>query len=202
MTQARLDLHRRWPWLSYLLLHMLLLGVTAIYLFSFAYLPLQDFPQWIYHGHVFNQLVFHGNDYSGFFSLHPYIPPNASATVLIGVFEVFVQPIVAGKIFLLLCATLIYFGSWNLLVSLTQSKHPVFALIAFSGIFSIFFILGLMNFLFGLGLALLGAAQLYGICRCLPNRIPYHAAIGICVVCNASANGISRCGRHCHCFVG
>ncbi len=140
------------------ILHLFLLGVVAAYIFSFTYLPLQDFPQWIYHGHVFNQIVFHDNDFNGFFSLHPYLPPNASATILIGIFEVFASPILAGKLFLLLCLCMIYLGSWKVLTLLTEQRRIAFAVVAFYGCFSLFMVLGMMNFLFGLGLALLGSA--------------------------------------------
>jgi hypothetical protein len=135
--------------------------MIAIYAFYFQYLPYQDFPQWIYHGHVFNQIVFHHNDFGGYFWFHPYIPPNASATVLIGLFETFASPIIAGKIFLVLCCTLIYFGSFYLLTILTKSKHLMFAFISFSGTFSLYFYMGLMNFVFGLGIALLGTCYVF-----------------------------------------
>ena len=141
-----------------LIIHLFLMGVVVVYIFSFQYLPLQDFPQWIYHGHVFNQILFHHNDFGGFFSFHPYIPPNASATVLIGLFEFIVPPVIAGKIFLLLCIILIYFGSLSVLTTLTKSRSLLFVFISFSACFNLFFYMGYMNFLFGLGIALISCS--------------------------------------------
>lgn len=130
--------------------------MLAVYIFSFQYLPLQDFPQWIYHGHVFNQIVFHSNDFGGYFSLHHYIPPNACATVLIGLFEMATTPLIAGKLFLFISLILVYSGSWLVLTSLTGTKHILFAFIALGSCFNLFFYGGFINFLFGLGIALLG----------------------------------------------
>jgi len=141
--------------------HSLLLGMVALYVFYFSYIPYEDFPEWIYHGHVFNQIVFHHNDFGGYFWFHPYIPPNASATVVIGLIETLVSPLIAGKLFLFLCCSLIYFGSFYLLTILAKSKHLMFAFISFSGCFSLYFYMGLMNFIFGLGVALLGACYVF-----------------------------------------
>jgi hypothetical protein len=141
-------------------LHLLFLLLVAGYIFYFKYLPLQDFPQWIYHGHVFNQMVFHGNDFGGFFSFHHYIPPNSCATAIIGLFELVMSPIIAGKLFLLISLVMIYFGSWKVLKSLTNTEHPLFTFISFAACFNLFFYGGFLNFLFGLGISLLGISYL------------------------------------------
>jgi len=141
-------------------LHIFFLSLIAVYIFSFHYLPLQDFPQWIYHGHVFNQMVFHGNDFGGYFSFHHYIPPNASATVLIGLLELPFSPMIAGKLFLFISMILLYAGSWRVLTTLARSDHLLFAVISFSCCFNLFFYGGFLNFLFGLGIALLGISYI------------------------------------------
>lgn len=147
---------------GFIIVHLALLGIIGIYTFYFTYIPYQDFPQWIYHGHVFNQMVFHHNNFGGFFWFHPYLPPNASATVLIGMFEIFASPILAGKLFLFFSCALVYWGSFSVLATITKSKHVMFALIGFSGCFSLYFYMGLMNFVFGLGIALLGSSYVLG----------------------------------------
>jgi hypothetical protein len=129
------------------------IGMIA-YIFSFKYLPFQDFPQWVYHGHVFNQIIFHHNDFGGYFSFFHYVPPNAVATVGIGLLELAFPPLVAGKLFFLSSVGLIYLGSVRVLQVMTGSDHPLFAAVSVVGALNLFVYMGYMNYVFGLGVAL------------------------------------------------
>ncbi len=141
--------------------HFIPIAIIALYLFTFEFLPLQDYPDWLYQGHLFNQYVFHGNDFGGYFSMYHYIPPNAASTIGIGLVSLIFNPILAGKLYLFVSLCLIYFGCNHYLQLFARMTHLPNTVIAMYFVFNLHFIIGNVSFLFGLGFALSGFCYLY-----------------------------------------
>ncbi|MEI8135474.1 MAG: hypothetical protein WCH46_10465 [bacterium] len=95
------------------ILHGVFLSLFGVLLFGFQFIPLQDYPALLHQGFVFNEYFFHANNFGGFYQLHHYIPPNAISSIVIGVMDLIVDPFIAGRIYLFLLATSIYFGVYN-----------------------------------------------------------------------------------------
>lgn len=132
-----------------------------MYLFSFEYLPLQDYPDWLYEGHLFNQYVFHGNDFGGYFSFHGYIPPNGASTIGIGLLSIIVDPFIAGKLYLFAALAFMYFGCYYYLQLFSKTKSITNSIVALYFVFNLHFLIGNISFLFGLGFALSSFCYLY-----------------------------------------
>jgi hypothetical protein len=134
------------------ILHVLYVSFFAIIIFGFQYLPLQDYPVLIYQGFVFNQAVFHGFDFGGFFHFHPYIPPNAISTVILGIMDIFADPFVTGKIYLFLLAIALYSGIIRYLRLHLTMNRMAFASIAFFLTINVHLLMCYLNFLTGLAI--------------------------------------------------
>lgn len=158
--------------------------VAMMYLvFGFLFLPIGDYPDWLYQGYIFNQYVFHGNDFGGAFIMHPYIPPNAISTVLIGTLGEIIHPFHAGRVFLALSMLAVYFGVYFFMGITLKGNRALRAIIAFTFVFSYNFWLGNINFLMGLGVALLGAWLLIER-GWIEKIIPAAAVILLCYLCH------------------
>lgn len=142
-------------------IHILVLVIIGVYLFSFEYLPLQDYPDWLYQGYLFNQYFFHGNDFGGYFTFHGYIPPNGASTIGIGILSVIVHPFIAGKLYLFVALALMYFGCYRYLQLFSKTKSITNSIVALYFVFNLHFLIGNISFLFGLGFALTSFAFLY-----------------------------------------
>jgi hypothetical protein len=62
---------------------------------------LQDFAEWLYQAQILKNLIFDPASVSGF-TVFPYPVPNSLATLLLAALSVFLPPIWAGKLFLVL----------------------------------------------------------------------------------------------------
>jgi hypothetical protein len=133
-------------------LHILYVSLFAVFIFGFTYLPFQDFPILAYQGFVFNEFVFHGNTFGGFFHFQPYIPPNAVSTVIMGIMDVFFDAFVAGKIYLFLLAVALYSGIYRYLRFHLETDSVAFASVAFFLTINVHFLMSYINFLTGLAL--------------------------------------------------
>src|SRR5438876_10787789 len=118
-------------------LHVLFLAMTIALIFGFEYPSIQDYPNWLYHGYVFNEIIFHGNSFGGFFHFNAYIPPNAITPVIIGCTSLIVSPLLAGKIFLLMTAILLYIGSKYYLSVFLKDQEIFCSLVAFYFVFNL-----------------------------------------------------------------
>lgn len=138
-----------------------MLAIIGVYLFSFEYLPLQDYPDWLYQGHLFNQYFFHGNDFGGYFTFHGYIPPNGASTIGIGLFSLVVHPFFAGKLYLFVALAFMYIGCYYYLYLFSKTKSITNSIVALYFVFNLHFLIGNISFLFGLGFALSSFCYLY-----------------------------------------
>jgi hypothetical protein len=134
-------------------IHALYVSLFALFIFGFQYPPLQDYPALNYQGFVFNQIVFHQYDFGGFFHFHRYIPPNVISTVIIGFFDILIDPFLSGKIFLFLVAVGLYSGIIRYLKFHLNEDRTSFAAVAFFMTFNLHFLMAYLNFLTGIALA-------------------------------------------------
>ncbi len=134
---------------------VLFLSLITIYICSFRYLPLQDYPNWLYHGFLLREYFIHGSIFGGFFRFYPYVPPNAISTLLIGSLSLILPVAMAGKLVLFAVAILMYCGIRSYLFFFTLRNTGCIPILAFYLTFNLQFLMGFLNFSFGLGLALI-----------------------------------------------
>lgn len=139
-----------------LFIHVLPILGFLLLVFIFPYLPIQDYPDWLHQGQLLNQLLFHSDTFNHYYSLQGFIPPNAISTLFIAGLTSIMPIEIAGKIFalttlfLLYCSFNIYFKRFSLLPKMFA------AYCSFYLVFNVFFFMGALNFLFGLGLCFFG----------------------------------------------
>ena len=61
---------------------------------------LHDYPEWMYQGHIVWALFFDTDLFASYFELVPVPVPNAISQVAIALLNIFVTPVMAGKIWL------------------------------------------------------------------------------------------------------
>jgi hypothetical protein len=146
------------------LLGILPLLMITVYFIQFTVLPFQEFPDWQFQGWIWNQFVFHQNYFGGYYMMNPYIPPNATFTILIGLLNCVLSPTTAGKIAVLVSCFMLYSGIFLFVrMHLRRAEiSQVISTVAASSLallfvfnFNLFF--GQIHFLLGLGIALCGA---------------------------------------------
>ena len=118
-------------------IHITLIVFIAAFIFGFDYLPFQDYPNLVYQGFVFNQIVFHGNTFGGMFAIQAYLPPNVISMVVLGVMDIFLSPFVAGKIYLFLLTIALYSGIANYLRFHIKKDHWILFVVAIILTFSL-----------------------------------------------------------------
>ncbi len=123
------------------------------YVLLFKYLPLQDYPVWVYEGFVFKEIIAGNPLFQNNFAFIGYLPPNAISTIFIGFFSFLVSPIIAGKLFLLLSSLLLYTGIFKFMKLYFKNSDLLISLISLICTFNFSFFSGNINFIFGLGFA-------------------------------------------------
>lgn len=161
-------------------LHMTLL---ALYVFGFRFLPLQDYPDWLFQGVLFKTWVSSPELLEGVYAVQPYLPPNAISTVVIGGLSWILPPEIAGKIFLLLSMLALYWGIFLFMGLTIQGNISLRLLVGFALVFSYNFWLGNINFVMGLGLALCSLHLLIGR-GWIEKVIPAAALLLLCYCCH------------------
>lgn len=161
--------------LPILFIHLLAAAIIGVYLFAFEYLPLQDYPDWLYQGFLFKEYFFHGNDFGGYFSFYGYIPPNGASTIGIGLLSGIFHTYIAGKLYLFIAMLFMYFGSYSYLQLFAKTKSITNSIVALYFVFNLHFLIGNISFLFGLGFALTSFCYLYRTSRleCSYYLIPF-----------------------------
>lgn len=132
-------------------IHMLIyLTIIVIYILSFKYIPMQDFPDWLYQSWLFSGML-HGKLP---LMLQPYIAPNISTTLILGGFCYLLPPFIAAKFFLILVSILLYTGILSFLQQFEPDESHRILLIPLSFLwtFNFNFFHGNISFLFGLAL--------------------------------------------------
>ncbi|MGH8489177.1 MAG: hypothetical protein ACREXS_10030 [Gammaproteobacteria bacterium] len=98
----------------------LYVGTVMVWILASPYPALQDYPEWLYQGHVVAALFKGSPGAAAAFEFARYPIPNSLTQIMLGLVNLVVSPLVAGKIWL--CGYLI-----SLMVVLTliaRSVHP------------------------------------------------------------------------------
>jgi len=132
----------------------------AAHVLLFRYLPLRDYPVWVYEGLVFKELMAGNPVFSDSYSLFGYIPPNALSTLFIGSLSFLVHPLAAGKAYVLISILLLYVGIFKFMKLHIESSDALIASFALLCTFNPCFFSGNLNFLFGLGFAFFSLAHI------------------------------------------
>lgn len=136
------------------LLSMSAIVISLFSLWFFRFIPLQDYPDWLFQAHLItqqlkgidSQLSYH------YVTTLPTIPPNLGATVVMVLLNLVVDIEVAGKVFLS-----IYMLVFPLAVYLFLSNQNINHSFRWCGVlmsYNIFFFLGNLNYIIGLTLLL------------------------------------------------
>jgi hypothetical protein len=82
---------------------ILLISIMAVMPLAFTkYPPLQDYPDWLYQGHILADYQANKAVYSEHIAIKPYLVPNSASPLVMAFFMRFVSPILAGKLTLCL----------------------------------------------------------------------------------------------------
>jgi hypothetical protein len=125
---------------------VLLNGIWFIW--SHRFLPLTDYPDWLYEGYLLSRMM-RGHPMPHF-ALKAYPVPNAWATVLLGGLDLAISPESAGKLVLTVVVVLFALSSIYLLKSLHASERSAFIYVPLLFVFNTFLFAGELSYLWGL----------------------------------------------------
>lgn len=129
---------------------------SLIFVWSNRFLPLQDYPDWLFQGFIFSELI-----KSNFvhFSIAGYPVPNSLSTYFLGLLNFVFSPEISGKI-ILSALLLIFPGSLIYFFKYFEKKKSFLILLIFALTFNNSFFKGNINFLFGLSFLFVGIAYI------------------------------------------
>ncbi|MBN1824490.1 MAG: hypothetical protein JW803_09240 [Endomicrobiales bacterium] len=134
--------------------------VSAVaYVWAYRFLPLQDYPDWLFQGFVFSEAL-KGRLLEGYRVLL-YPVPNSASTLIIGFLGLVFSPEASGKIFLSLYAVIFAAGSLYMMGSLDRARRVGFLyFVPLLYTANVFFIRGNLGYMFGLGFVFFGFGYL------------------------------------------
>ncbi len=133
---------------------VILAALFALYCSLFEYLPFQDLPNLLYQGIIYNNIVFHSNDFNGYYILQPYIPPNAISTFIFAIFSEFIPPLVSTRLYIFLLGVLLFSGIYRYLRYHSALSYSAIFIIAFIFTLNMHFLSAYLNFVTGLAFVL------------------------------------------------
>jgi hypothetical protein len=176
------------------LLFLSLVVLAAIPIVTHPVPPLSDYPNHLARMHVIAVLD-RDPDLSRYYELDWHIIPNLMMDLVVPWFDRVVDIYTAGQMFTILTFVLIMSGT-TVLNRVLFGGWSAWPFIAFPLLYSGVFLLGLMNYLFGIGLALWGlAAWVHWRERWLPVRLVLATAVvALLYVCHLFAVGLYAIG--------
>jgi len=123
---------------------------ALILIWSHRFLPISDYPDWVFEGSIVAQLI-HGKTLASYSFKH-YPVPYSGTVALLGVLDLAFSPEVSGKIVLSLCVILLALSSTYLLSSLSNAADNPLLLIPLLFLLNTFFFWGELAYLFALSL--------------------------------------------------
>jgi len=138
------------------LLFVLCMALVAIPIITHPLPPLSDYVNHLARMHVIAALP-DDKDLARFYSLDWSILPNLMMDIVVPVIDRFTSIYLAGEIYTLLCFALIIGGTLTLHRALFGSWSAL-PLLAFPLLYNNIFLVGVMNYYFGIGLALFALA--------------------------------------------
>ena len=129
---------------------VLFLLIPLIFIWSYRFFPSQDYPDHVFTGYLLS-LVFKGEPME-FYQLLAYPVPNSVSSVVIGIFDLFLQPEISGKLFITLALLLFAHGAFYLVNSFQPGKISPLSYIPFILIPGFPLFHGQLNYIFSLGI--------------------------------------------------
>lgn len=114
------------------------------------FLPLSDYPDWIFEGSITTQLI--QGKASASYTFKHYPVPYSAVVVLLGILDFIFSPEVSGKVVLSLCIILLALGSTYLLRSVAQDASNPLLLIPMLFLLNTYFFWGELNYILGLSI--------------------------------------------------
>jgi len=136
-----------------------LTGGWIVFIWTYRFLPLQDYPAWIYAGQVLSQLIRH--QAAPVYSVSIWPVPNAAFVASIGILDLLFDPETSGKIFLSVCVVLFVLGSYRLVGSMTPRRDSPLFLLPLLYVFHRSVLVGELSFSFGLGVLFFAMAYVF-----------------------------------------
>ena len=128
-------------------------------IWSHRFLPISDYPDWVFEGSVVAQLL-HGSAPASYSFKH-YPVPYSGTVALLGVLDQVFPPEMSGKVVLSLCIVLFALSSTYLLNSLRGDTDNPLILLPLLFLLNTFFFWGELFYLFGLSLFFLYSGYLF-----------------------------------------
>jgi len=141
----------------YLFIAAALSVVNVILVWSFRFLPLYDYPIWLFETKILREFLRPESPYHTYFEFIPVPAPNLAFTAVTWMLSWIVSIEAAGKLFLTLCVVGFPWSLWYSIRALSPNPDPVQAYIGFPYSFNLFmfgghgYLLGLIFFLYTIG---------------------------------------------------
>jgi len=132
---------------------------ALILIWSHRFLPLSDYPDWVFQGSVIAQLL-HGKTLPSYSFKH-YPVPYAATVAMLGFLDLAFPPEVSGKVVLSLCIILIALSSTYLLSSFRTDTGNPLLLIPLVFLMNTYFFWGELAYLLGLSVLFLYCGYLF-----------------------------------------
>ncbi len=132
---------------------------ALVLIWSHRFLPLSDYPDWVFQGSIVAELL-HGKTLPSYSFKH-YPVPHTATVALLGLLDLVFPPEVSGKLVLTLCIILIALSSTYLLTSLRTDTDNPLLLIPLMFLMNTYFFWGELAYLFGLSVLFLYCGYLF-----------------------------------------
>jgi hypothetical protein len=130
--------------------------LTSIW--TYRFLPMHDYPTWIYAGRLFSQLI--RKQAPSCYGIVPYPVPNTLFVGITGLLDLFLAPETSGKVFLSFSVVLFALGSYRLFGSITTRRDSPLLLLPLLYVFNRSVWVGEISYEFSLGILFLALAYL------------------------------------------
>ena len=133
--------------------------IALALIWSYRFLPISDYPDWIFEGSIVAKLL-RGQPLASYSFKH-YPVPNSGTVAMLGLLDLILAPEHSGKIVLSLCVILLALSSIYLLRSLRRHPDNPLLLIPLLFLLNTFFFWGELAYLFGLSTLFLYSGYLF-----------------------------------------
>jgi hypothetical protein len=173
-------MRRRPSYRTVLLLFAIILSMASNigFIWAHRFLPLQDYPNWLYQGFVFSRLL--AGSKVSLFTVRRFPVPNSMTTFAIGVLCLIFAPENAGRVALTIYVMLFSFGGLYLLSTWREWPDAIFLLPFVYSLNALFF-LGNINNVLGIVLFFIYGGFLLRRAR-LESSHPFELALFLCVI--------------------
>lgn len=134
---------------------MLLIILIIIFFIYFRFIPLQDYPDWLFQSLIFKEIITGNTKFASYYEFNSFLTPNIISTIIVGFLSLILNPIVAGKLFLIISVELLFISIFIFLRAHSTIQYLPAIFISFLIIWNKNLFLGNINFIFGLGISFL-----------------------------------------------